>query len=70
MIDHVGGGDRVVQIELVGDEVEPGQQAAAERDERAGDPARRTGAVDLAHVDAVVLLVDLRQPLQGGRSAA
>ena len=62
--DDVGGGDGVVQIELVGDELEPGQQSTAERHERAGDAARRAGAVDLAHVDAVLVLVDLRQPLQ------
>ena len=42
----------------------PGHQPTAERDERAGDAARRAGAVDLAHVDAVVVLIDLGESLQ------
>ena len=55
---------RVVQVQFVGHQIEAGQQPATERHQRAGDAAGRAGAVDLAHVDAVVLLVDLGQASQ------
>ena len=57
--DEIGGGDRVVEVELVGDELEARHELAAECEQRPGQSARRAAAVDLAHVDAVLLGVDL-----------
>ena len=47
--DHeVGALDRVVQAELVGDQLEAGHELAAERGQHPGDPARRARPGDRA----------------------
>ena len=56
--------DSVVEIELIGDEVEARDQQTAERRERTREPARRARALDRRHVDPVVLVVHLREPLE------
>ena len=63
--DHeVGRADAVRQVELVGQQVEAGEQLATEGQQPTGEAARRAGAGDAADVDAVLLLVDLGETLE------
>ena len=62
--DEVDALEVVGQVELVRDQLEAGQERAAERGERPRQAAGRTGPLDRAHVDAPVVPVDLHQPLE------
>ncbi len=52
--DDVGVADPLVELDVLGDEVEPADEASAEGGQPAGQPAGRTGAVELGHIDAVL----------------
>ena len=54
----------VEQVELVGDQLEAGHQPRPHRRQATGQPAGRARSFDVAHVDAEVLEVHLRQPLE------
>ena len=63
--DHeVGAVEVVVEVEFVGDQLEAGQQRAAERGQRTAEPARSAAAGDRRDVDAEVVEEHLRHPLQ------
>ncbi len=55
--DHVGGARPLLQVDVLGDELEAADEPAAERGEAAGEPTRGAGAVELGHVDAELLAV-------------
>ena len=55
---------RLVEPDLVGDEVEAAHQLAAGRRQPAAEPARRAGALELEHVDAVLVEVHLGEALE------
>ena len=48
MIDDVGAVEPIGEVDLVGDQVEPGREPAAERGQPAGQPAGRAAAVEIA----------------------
>ena len=52
---------------MLGDQVEPGHEPAAEGGQPAGQPAGGTGAVEVGDVDAVLVAVALGEPLEPGR---
>ena len=62
--DEVGSLDALVEVHLVGHQVEPAHQPGARRRQPAGQPSRGAGALHGQDVDAVVGPVHLRQPLQ------
>ena len=58
--DHeLGVLEVVVQVELVGDQVEAGQQPSTECGQRAGDATRSARSLDGVDVDAIVVAVAL-----------
>ena len=65
--DDVGRTDPFVQVDMVGDEVEPGDQPSADREQPAGQPAGGARAVDLSDVDAEASDVVLGDPVEPGR---
>ena len=68
--DHdVGGGDPVVELDVLGHEVEPADETSADGGEPTGQPARRAGAVERGDVDAVLVEVAPGQLLEPRRQA-
>ena len=65
--DDVGRAEPVVQVDVVGDEVEAGDQPSADREQSAGEPAGGARAVDVADVDAEASDVVLGDPVEPGR---
>ena len=63
--DHeLTGLEHVVQVELVGHEVEAGHQASAQRCQRASEATGRTPAFDLGHIDTELRTVHLDQAIE------
>ena len=63
--DHqVGAVEVVVEVELVGDQLEARQQRPTECSQRAPEPARSAAAGDRGDVDAEVVAEHLRHPVQ------
>ena len=65
--DEVGAVEPVGEVDLVGDQFEPGYQPAAERRQRPGQPACGAAPRDRRDVDAVLLAVHLMRAVRGGR---
>ena len=64
--DDVGRGEALVEVELVGDELEAGHEPAAERGEPAGQAAGRAAAVERGDVDAVARRGNAGRAASGG----
>ena len=63
--DHeVGALEALVEAHLVGDEVEPAHQLATDRRQPTAEPTGGAGARERDDVDAVLLEVHLREPLE------
>ena len=62
--DDVGGGDPLVEADVFGDEVETRDQTGADRQQPAGQTAGRASAVDVLHVDAILVAVALGESPQ------
>ncbi len=63
--DHdVGAVEVVVEIQLVGDELESGNESPAERGQRAAEAAGRAAALDRGDVERELLAEHLREALQ------
>ena len=63
---HVGRDEAVVEVDVVGHQVEAAEQASPERRQPARQPARRAAADERAHVDAELLLVAVGEAVETG----